>query len=491
MDTAMLKEGRGIVNVSVVSNFPDIDEFTAIEIEKLEGKGSGSSSIASSLRLKNKLNTNLFSFQLEPGEYKIRQIRTNPNPNGYVYCQASDKADFSFTVGTGKVTDLGAIVLVRTDRSACQILRDPRKKPISNDIARAWPDYSIKIKIEPTEAPLSWKNNLPPYESLAMYIATHVTPTIHNPVVLDDGVMLAGSELGQVLIRLRNGAWKNVSTDTYNTILFVTSLDGTGFVISGELNTFILVDEGKHTEISTDGLPKLPIVYVDHHPGVGLLVFFQDERQIHVYVTADPRAPKWERYSSLQAGSTFWGYKNTVFKTVEDRIYIASTPDNLQIFNVGDRQWQNRKLPGKPLDMSVSKDHQIIVLANDGWHTYNHLSQNEGVNWEPLNKESVTNLAHVSNRNSIIMLSEDTNPKILETKNKGDTWNIQREGKQGNLFVSGNVELIFGNYDWNRIGSSVYSYIESDSKWYWERATDYHYNRKKLLEELEKRFSKK
>lgn len=490
LDAASSVRNRGTVILALTSNFPDIGRFDVITLEAVDQEQAGQTYTVQPLRVPSRRSTNLFVFQLPPGHYRLRNVATGLPGTTHQYCQIRTDGHYDFDVAGDRLTDLGRLVVIRSGQSACDFARDFREPAAEAIVQRVWPDLSPENTWAANEATLGWREPISTQDRLKMLLALRITPGIFNPMVQPSGYLYAGSELGQVLVRSPSGHWHNVETDTSNTLLFVSPVNQQELVLVGELNTFLHLKDRKFSPVDTSGLPSLPLAYAGYHEGVGLVALLHDNDRLLVYKKTDFLIATWQAVSTLDVGRTFWGNQNTIIKARDNRIYIATTPDHLYVFDATSEQWGEAKLPGTPMDMSVSPDKEIIVLANDGWYKRNFLSLDDGNSWEPLNKGSVTQLAYVAGNHQILMLGEGRAPDLLVTKDKGEHWESKGVGKWGKLFADGPLALIFGHYDHAIAGNEVFGWNGSAHAWRWERTTNFEHNHAKLRRDLEAYFQK-
>jgi hypothetical protein len=486
LDVAFHAKGDGTVILALTSNFPDIGRFDVVTLEGTDEKHANRVFTVNPVKVATRHSTNLFVFQLEPGKYRLKNVATGLPGTTHQYCQISTHGRFDFSVESDKLTDLGRLVVVRTNQNACDFVRDFRETKSEAVVASAWPEYAVRWKRQPGEETLGWSTPPEPSERLKIMLAKRMTPGIYNPIVRETGVLYAGSELGQVLARSPQGHWFNYDTQTSNTLFFVSPVSQKELVLVGELNTFLHLKEGVFSPIDLEGLPTMPLVYAGYHDGVGLLALFQGNNKLLAYRKASVLMGSWQQISVLETGSTFWGFSNASIKTRDNRIYVATTPDKLYVFDVATEKWSEKRLPGTPHGLSVSPDHHLIVLIDDGWKKANFLSVNEGDSWEPLNKQSVSQLAYSAAGNRIVMLSDNAGiPDMMVTRDRGENWEKEKAAKSGTLFVDDGLELIFGGYNQAIAGNEVFSYGGSAYEWQWERTTNFEHHRMRFQRELE------
>lgn len=156
-----------------------------------------------------------------------------------------------------------------------------------------------------TEASAAWRTERDPVKRLAM--AKDSTYALNTPTVLDSGELMAGSNLGQILIRTSTGTWGRLDVGSLREITALAVVSRQNIVVGGEEGYFAeSIDGGR----SWKPLPMLPSTAVTtnlQRIGKATLALVLDGEDAVVYQLDTPESTAWselKREKKVQGTAT-------------------------------------------------------------------------------------------------------------------------------------------------------------------------------------------
>jgi len=239
-------------------------------------------------------STGIFHAELDPGHYRLKAFETlwTANSLKFAYTWPIHEGMSDFEIVAGRVTNLGHLVFheivpgengytlgfSQSDSAAgAAILRVLPRKWVGADVAKA----------------LTWSSpNWPLGTKIRRAIAER-SEFVLNPRSLPDGSIVAGSSVGQVLVRTAKGAWIRHDTGLSWQIRAVVRLADGRFLAGGELNT-LLLGNPTGTEWSPVRFPFVGLVeWVGQQPDGTILALIGDDKTTTLVRTREIDSPSW------------------------------------------------------------------------------------------------------------------------------------------------------------------------------------------------------
>ncbi|MCC2656471.1 MAG: hypothetical protein K0Q76_1579 [Panacagrimonas sp.] len=258
----------GTVFASVTVNTGEIAAFDAIYLERIQDTKNplySKSYLLRNISGGQSRDTALFVGDLPAGDYRLLQLDA-PNNKYLAINDAQAKVIGSFRVESGKVSDLGRLVLTAINIKVI-LGRSPSVLDNRELVAQLAPGYVGAIQGKP--AAQGW--NTPRQESDIAEEYAKVYPIGTGGLSeLPSGEVLAGSRMGVVLARNTEGRWRVLSrTGRLDAVLYTTgyAVGDNVAVVVGDVGTLMRIDKsGKAHDIPPGNLPFGANFFVDHSP---------------------------------------------------------------------------------------------------------------------------------------------------------------------------------------------------------------------------------
>lgn len=225
----------------------EVWSFTTKEVIKLRPVQTGARS------------TTLFAAFVPPGDYRLDALVTMAQgeivaENGRMGLAFPSTAIpvheilGTFSVRTGQVTDLGTIAYVpfpagKTNEDRFLIGLRPGDTSARQLVSERFPAVDRQTRNLPR---LGWNPGDKETKLAAVFDRVrHVTSQINQLQLGKDGELLAGSGLGQVLARSKEGRWRSYDTGIHEEILSAIALPNGEIMAGGEHSRLLLSDKGR------------------------------------------------------------------------------------------------------------------------------------------------------------------------------------------------------------------------------------------------------
>ena len=386
--------GKGLVLIRTMTNAASLDrgntvyfnQWLSVRLTDAQGKlvevlpwGQGGQS-----------NTQIFAAQLPAGQYKLHSLFTRFIGGVTVPLEGLQE---SFEVQASRATGLGTVIVQPTGNRETTVLRDFNNASLARIYREAYGPLArmpgsgellassgagssdagdvkkggvvvvsnsvgagligtlfmagmqnLVDRASATEVVEAWRKEKDPNKRIEM--ARDSTYRFNSPKMLPNGSLIAGSGLGQLLLRSPDGKWMRMDTGDMRDLTAVTPLDNDHILVGGE-EGFVLEtrDGGK----SWQALPPLPVISVvtnlqRYRDSTLALVVEGDDAVLYelkpeaswTELKRETKIFAWPGHPpSANAGALFLG----------DRYIMLTGNSALNILDMGTRQWTTRKTP--------------------------------------------------------------------------------------------------------------------------------------------------
>lgn len=303
---APLPAEQGLLVVRIVSNADEPERWDWLEIWSVERQKLHSltplervgdaSAVLVSARVES---TTMFAGPLPPGQYRLDAVRSTKTLGTIVQTTTAPLHGplGTFRIQAGRVTNLGTVIhQPELNSNAAQ------KYLVTQVTAEAELTALLKqrfpvIAAEVLKKPVLGFEAIPDAERkvVILRLARATSAHVNDPREAPWGEVVAGSLLGQVLVRSADGRWRSLDTGYTGEITTVLALKSGDLLAAGEEGLLLLsADRGRTW--SRLPAPDAGIVEdVDQAEDGQCYLLMRNGSGYGIYRTADPRADSWQR----------------------------------------------------------------------------------------------------------------------------------------------------------------------------------------------------
>lgn len=383
--------GNGTAIASLTINTGEVQQFGSITLDRIDasGKAGLTSFILSNVVPGISRDTSIFVGSLAPGEYRLRQLSTAGK-----YLPLSDNALSSFRVESGKVTDLGRLVLTAVN---FKVMVGRSEKFTDNaELVRAYaPDYAKLYTAEPS---LGWNDPRKETDVAEAFALIHPLGAMGFRT-LSNGETIGGTRMGTLILRSTEGRWR-IAGRTGDLEGFTATapweVEDAIAVAGGDMGSLVkLGKDGKIVRLGRGDLPLGSIFFIDHSPdGKQWVVGVQKPGRAALYLSPVLDDGQWrEAVSETTEFSSWSGVRSAWAWAYPGGFgFAASASKTIGCFDYATAAWRNATPPGgrTVMGLSSSPDGSIGVLTSPGGglagvFAQTHISQDCGATWTPTN----------------------------------------------------------------------------------------------------------
>jgi len=384
---------------------------------------------------KENFNTSEFVAQLPAGRYKLTELR------GSGLIEPLTAAPFS--IHTGSITNLGTLVLqfVKNDPTTRKfhIGHVDSVAELNALVTRNFPVIARLAQDNPVQV---WPYGVLTTAKQVGVASVSNTPALNNPVVLADGRIFAGSQLGRILVRSDN-RWTSLETDSTLQIATVLPVSSSTLLAGGEEGLLLLSkDNGRSWRNLVppvqDGVVWKLVQGMDGRIYAGMRL----HEEFVVYWTESVENPIWHEAQRLpflynsHAGSPLLNTMHPIEPVARPQLFstpqfvIAMSPnkdyERIATYSLATKSWQVQDGPGVFRSVTMAPEGILFGSSRVGILYGTMVSQDGGQNWMDLNSRYWQPV--FLDRNTGFALKSSyprRNQKLLiyKTTDAGKTWN--------------------------------------------------------------------
>lgn len=390
-------------------------------------------------------DTTLFIGVLPAGEYEFVRF-TDTSTKKYVDLhEASQKRLGRFTVTGGRSIDLGRLIITPVNT---HVIFGRSTKILSNQILihRFSSEYAALFSFNSVNA---WNDVS---DGAVERYAMQRPVGAECPTEQSDGTVFAGSRLGTLLTRNKEGFWRTIRGPSIESVLCVypISLANASLIAVGEFNTLWRLAPGANemVAIDTGNLPLGNLLNIAGNANVGWYIAHQQGVKINLYHSTRLDAGDWKIIASEDISFSFWNGANTfwMWRTNNGFAYAASS-GKIHLFDYSTLQWYERNAPNNSrlISIGVNPNNTIGILTSPGGGLGGatasvYLSTSEATNeWKSVNAPFTVKVAPVqqSMNGTLLMVGGGVFSKaeLQVSKDGGGSWVHQSDHTPGDKLV--------------------------------------------------------
>ena len=389
-----LKAGEGFVIVRIVTNSSTLDPANIINFNKWEVvKATNSAGEEKSLILDRSgmhNNSQIFAASLPAGHYKLHSIESPTFHKRIISSLIDTKIEFE--VKNSQVTSMGTLIYQPTGNSGFMILPMFDDKSILETMKFAYPEIVAATSANPvlfvsksaigdpsaagsngvyigsfspfenliagmissisdaagaTEAEQAWAKEKD--QAALMRMAKDRTFSFNDVQELDSGEIIAGSNLGQILIRQPNKGWKRLDTGYPVEYTVIDVIDRKLILAGGEEGVLMYSgDTGKTWQRIKSPVKNALYLDISHYKNE-FLVLSREHDDLVVNSSTDPKGGNWQellRIKNIAEQTKYTPRIDSGSAVVHDGKYIVISPlAETQVYDLTARVWAKYPLP--------------------------------------------------------------------------------------------------------------------------------------------------
>jgi photosystem II stability/assembly factor-like uncharacterized protein len=458
--TDTLEPNKGLVIVRIVNNvdflnspFPFDTNWQSLRIS--ETKEEGRSFNLSQAHLATTRSTQIFSAQLPEGTYRLETLIVAGGKRYYTLTYKSwvplDKLGI-FKVVPRHITNLGTIIYQPIDGNRYQLIHAnidaelhemiANNYPVINKIAAGkkmigWDNESI---LENTFiAPSDYLNNLESRvtqknilnKSAALSFAKANSAGFNNPRQISSGEIFAGSKLGQVLVKERDGKWTQLDTGFTREITAVLPIDKKTIFAGGEDGVLLLTNDGGRSWKRVETPLKTSILFLEQVNGrffIGSRLWsdYLGDRTDLFYETGDILSNNWKAIEAIKPISGFISYPAFASCIANNKLYLFIPGSIIYVFDLTTNSWNMIKTPFGYRSINSFKNGFFYA---QGRYNTAYVSHDFGNTWISIDLPSgrfgaVNNPVFINNQNGFVLIFKPVtnNVTLKKTQDGGKSW---------------------------------------------------------------------
>jgi photosystem II stability/assembly factor-like uncharacterized protein len=289
---------QGLLVVRIASNADEPERWDTLEVWSIDQKKlTFLSPVAPAM------STSIFVDALPPGQYRLDALKSVKRLGNLILTRTAPLHERlgTFRIEAGQVTNLGTVVI------------QPELNSASSQ------QYAVTLTTVPAELETLLQRRLPVIAAAALgkpvlgwdavpnegaqqavlRLAQAGSAHVNDPREAPWGEVVAGSLLGQVLVRSTDGKWRSLATGYTGEIVAVVPLRSGELLAAGEDGLLLLsADRGRswsRLPVPTSGL----LEDVDQADDGRVYLLAREESGHALYVAADPKGNGWEKLRSM------------------------------------------------------------------------------------------------------------------------------------------------------------------------------------------------
>lgn len=501
--TDALEPNKGLVIVRIVSN----EDFVGYNFDRswdqLSIRLKTNEEEARTFKLTRTFSptmrsTQIFSNQLPEGTYNLLELRVSGTKGNfkYNYWLPLDNLG-TFKIVSGHITNLGTIICQPVGGNRYQFIHTnidselhemiANSYPVINKIAAGkkmigWENESIleNTFIAPSnylkslESRVTQKNIL--NKSATLSFAKENSAVFNNPRQIATGEIFAGSKLGQVLVKERDGKWSQLDTGFTREITAVLPIDRNTIFAGGEEGMLLLTNDGGRSWKKVGTPLKTSIFFLEQVNGrffIGSDLFYE---------TRDIYSNNWKVIDAIKPNKTYTGvilsnkvnYPQYASYIDKGKFYLF-IPYNSTIFvlDLSTNIWSTVKTPfddGNIYSLKNGFFYNVgwslwlgpqVRVSHDFGNSWKTINDNFGILYSPVFKD---------NQNGFVLRYNglSKNVTLRKTHDGGENW---KEVNDFNDLKLPHPTKLFYDYVNNKLYYAVDGmiYIASDDLQTWTR----------------------
>lgn len=422
-----LQAGEGFAAVRIITNISTLDPANVIIFNKWEvinlsdPAGEIKTLILDRSGIHN--NSQLFAAALPAGRYKLHSIES-PTFHKRIISSLTD-TKIEFEVRQNHITSLGTLVYQPTGNHGFLILPMFNDKTLLETLKHTFPEIVSATAQNPvlfvdtsvtgdpvtagssgvyiggfspfenlivgmisdisdaagaTEAEQAWANEKDPARRLAM--AKDRTFAFNDIQELESGEIIAGSNLGQILIRHPDQGWKRLDTGYPVEYTVIDAVDKQQILAGGEEGVLMYsADRGKTWQRVRAPVRSPLFLDISHYQNE-FFVLSRVGDALVVHSSNNPRDGKWNELLKIQSiteQTKYWAKIESGSAVVNDGKYIVLSPlGETHVFDPQSRVWTKHKQP-EPGFFRLRKHAEGYLYAMR--FRYPYISRDNGKTW--------------------------------------------------------------------------------------------------------------
>lgn len=419
-------DGKGFVVVRVITNSPVLDpagglsnKWGALRVKSVDGTEF-------SLLPENgegRRSSQLFSALLPQGEYRVTALIGGLTASLL-------ESNLEFDIQKSHITNLGTLIYQPTGNRAYTVLQVTRQNDVQSALTTEYPQLykaamsnpvlswrssgnssngtiqspstvvvgvplvslvgtltvgimqAISDRAGATAAIDAWKTTTDPTAKMAL--AKEGTYSLNNLQQMPGGEIIAGTNLGQILLRDPAKGWIRIDTGDARELTAVHASSQQRILAGGEEGTLIVTNDGGHTwKHLKPPVASALILHLTEHRGETLVLSLYRD-QMYVHSTTDLNTASWtelKRETAAQTHSILTWPNLQGMAAIQNNKYMFYVPgQSLHVFDLDKRTWTIRATPGIFREITATSD---FVVSNSGWRVAPQLTRNAGETWTP------------------------------------------------------------------------------------------------------------
>ncbi|ATQ77350.1 hypothetical protein CR152_24725 [Massilia violaceinigra] len=282
-------------------------------------------------------------------------------------------------------------------------------------------------KMAETEKRIAWEGAKDP--ALRVMLSKTSTYSLNAAQELPDGELLAGSNLGQLLLRSRSGEWRNIDLDDPREITALYARSRMHITVGGEEGMLKQSTDGGLTWVDLDiPIENGLIAHVAEVNGE-LFVMSIAQGKISLHSRMNTPGSRWGELANLQGMGILPHVNMPSRAAIHNGKYLLILPGKeIHSLDLATRTWTVSRVPQEIQEIGSNGE----SVYSTGFFQKPHLSHDEGASWSKLdyacggfvsivhdfamlNKNEAWSLCHVGG-------AFVTSSRIRHSKDGGRTW---------------------------------------------------------------------
>lgn len=349
---APLPAETGLLVVRVVSNADGVMDWDALEVWSTDQKrtlllyaidpiSTGGYRNAKTEMTEGVESTSVFVGTLPAGGYRLEAVKRTRAIGSWVTTTTAPVPQVlgTFRVRPGEATNLGTLVYQYHLNSAIAskylVTRLTAPAEFSAFLRRRFPAIASHVLQKPVS---TWDSTSDESARQAVVrLAQAGSAQVNDPRETPWGELVAGSRLGQVLVRAADGRWRSVDTGYTSEIFTVLPLKNGQLLASGE-EGMLLVSDDRGLHWAPAPTPASGVIEdVAQAEDGQCYVVVRGPAEYAVYRTDDPKARPWQEVHRFERGRR--PGRLTMF--ARPRLLAAMPHGEFVAYDAGAQQWRS------------------------------------------------------------------------------------------------------------------------------------------------------
>jgi hypothetical protein len=387
--TAVPSAGEGVVIVALSNNvYMQAPERLVIA---RAGQSATSAGAQHSLRQVTSgfaLDTTLFMGIVPAGRYQFASFELPAIRRRLDFQEGSNELLGSFAVRSGEVSDLGRLVLAQLGQGL-YVGRSNASQSNSQLLERYFPELASKLGKNVFSG---WNGPRSPTDDIEAR-ALSIPGGAFGMLETSAGEVIAGSRLGTVVVRGKEGGWTQLRTGELDALytVFPVETDRTWFLAGGEMNGLWRADRsGKLQRIPTGNLPPGSIRFITGRDRLGWVAALEARDTVTFFRTESLEEPNWRELRSVSvAGRSNFGIAGISHWTTPSGFGYVAFDGPLWFYDFASDSWIERQKPqdDNVFAASLQVGSQLMLTLRSTSTRF--LSRDMGQTWRPIPVPSV------------------------------------------------------------------------------------------------------